>query len=141
MPIDNTLDSVISHYLKNKFRTLGAHLPRSRKVLSELLQEDYPEVLLHDGSQHFFQKKELARLAQMLSGEEPATLRLPMILEVKSNQEGVIVHSETGTEAKIFTEILGMPVSWKEGVVMISRAQLAPLRKVLKTSTVYVFAP
>lgn len=56
-----------------------AHLPHNQISLTELLKEKYPRVSCNDGSNHFFKRKELDYLSQMLNNYEQRVLRLPVI--------------------------------------------------------------
>lgn len=140
MRIDNPApDSVFESCLKDGMKTLNAHLPRKRKTLSELLEEKHPHVECGDGDAHFFKKKELEHLAGMLDNNEKQTLLLPIIIEVGSVEGGMAVRSKTGIEAKVFSKILDMPIPCTSDIITIFRPQLNVLRKVLKTTTQYVF--
>ncbi|HOO90164.1 MAG TPA: DUF61 family protein [Syntrophales bacterium] len=125
--------------LKNDLKTLNAHLPRKRKTLTELLEEGHPHVECGDGSTHFFKKKELEYLSEILNNTEKQMLLLPIIIEVGSAEGGMAVRSKTGVEAKIFSRILEMPMTCTSDMIPIYRPQLQVLRNVLKTSTQYVF--
>lgn len=125
--------------LKGDLKTLNAHLPRRRKSLSELLEEKRPHVECGDGSTHYFKKKELEYLTKILNNNEKKVLLLPIIIEVESEEGNLTVRSKTGIEAKIFSQILDMPIAFKLDMITIFRPQLAVLRKVLKTTTQYAF--
>jgi len=110
-----------------------------RKTLSELLEEKHPHVECGDGSTHALRKKELEYLAQMVDNEDKEALLLPIIIEVGSGEGRLVVRSKTGTEAKIFSRILEMPISYRSDMITIFKPQLQVLRRVLKTTTQYVF--
>ncbi len=132
-------DRTFETSLKGDLKTLNSHLPRNRKPLSELLEEKRPHVACSDGSTHYFKKKELEYLAGILNNDEQRSLLLPIIIEVESDEGNLKVRSKTGTEAKIFSKILDMPVIFKPDMIIIFRPQLTVLRKVLKTTTQYAF--
>lgn len=134
MPIDN-----FAGRLKGEFRVLNAHLPRKRRSLTELLKEEHPHVICNDGSNHFFKRKELDYLSQMLDDCEQRVLLLPIIMEVNPDQIGVTIRSKKGIEAKIFSKVLGMFVVCKQNMITIGRPQLRIVRKALRTTTQYVF--
>ncbi len=139
MPTDQSPDGFVAGYLKNEFKALNAQIPRKRKSLTELLKEEHPHVACNDGSAHFFKKKELEYLSQMLYENEQTSLLLPIIIEIISDQGWVTVRSKGEAEAKIFSKILDMNVVCKDGLITIFRPQLTIVRKVLKTTTQYVF--
>lgn len=139
MRIDPGPDRIFESCLKGDTKALNAHLPRRRKTLGELLEEERPYVECGDGSTHVFKKKELEYLKQIVDNEDKETLFLPIIIEVGSREDRLVVRSKTGTEAKIFSRILEMPISWKSDTITIFKPQLQVLRRVLKTVTQYVF--
>jgi len=139
MRIDPGPDRIFESCLTGDTKALNAHLPRRRKTLGELLEEEHPHVECGDGSTHVFKKKELEYLRQIVDNESKETLFLPIIIEVGSREDRLVVRSKTGTEAKIFSRILEMPISWKSDTITIFKPQLQVLRRVLKTVTQYVF--
>ncbi len=139
MPSNKESDSFMPDYLKSELRTLNAHLPRRRKTLGALRKEEHPHIDCSDGSLHYFKKDEIEYLAEILEEEEQSALMLPIILEIKSDDTGVNIRSKEGIEAKIFTKILDMDVSYKDDTVRIFKPQLGVIRKTLKTTTQYVF--
>lgn len=132
-------DRTFENCLKGDLKTLNAHLPRRRKSLSELLEEKCPHVECGDGSTHYFKKKELEYLTEILNNEEKQMLLLPIIIEVGSDEGNLTIRSKIGIEGKIFSKILDMPIACKLDVITIFRPQLTVLRKVLKTTTQYAF--
>ena len=139
MRIDPGPDRAFENCLTGDMKTLNAHLPRRRKTLSELLEEECPHVECGDGSTHVFRKKELEYLAQVVDNEDRETLLLPIVIAVGSGEGRLVVRSKTGTEAKIFSRILEMPITYRSDMITIFKPQLQVLRRVLKTTTQYVF--
>ncbi len=140
MPTDPPSNGLIQGYLRDEFRVLNAQLPRRRKPLAKLLQEEHPYVMCNDGSAHFFKRKELEYLSQILSYDEQEALLLPIIMEVTVDQSGVTIISEEGTEAKVLSRVLDMTVAYEQEKITIFRSQLSLVRKTLKTTTQYVFS-
>lgn len=139
MPTNDASNGFPGQTLRDEFKVMNAHLPRKQRSLTELLKEKHPHVMCKDGRVHFFKRKELEDLSQMLDKTEQDVLLLPIILEVTSDQGGVTIRSKTGTEAKVFSKSLGMPVVCKQGVITIFSPQLSVVRRSLKTTTQYVF--
>ncbi len=144
MPIEQEKDDVIARYLGSELSSVNAQLPKKRKTLSQLLHEEHPRVSCLDGSEHFFRIDELRFLASILEDHERDDLLLPMIIEVHSGRSDMMVRSrrsdeEQGVEAKVFAEVLDMPVSVEKTGVRIYRSQLGAMRRALKTTTQYVF--
>ena len=52
--------------LKKQVVSLNKHLPRRRKTLAELLEEERPHVLGADGTRHRFKNVELEKIAGMI---------------------------------------------------------------------------
>jgi len=140
MRIDPGPDRVLESCLTGDMKALNAHLPRRRKTLRELQEEERPHVECGDGSTHSFRKKELEYLAQMLDNEDKEALLLPIIIEVGQGEGRLTVRSKTGIEAKIFSRILEMPIACRSDIITIFKPQLQVLRRVLKTTTQYVFS-
>jgi len=139
MHIDPGPDRIFESCLEGDIKTLNAHLPRRRKTLRELQEEERPHVECGDGSTHSFRKKDLEYLAQMLDNEDKAMLLLPIVIEVGHGEGRMVVRSKTGIEAKIFSRILDMPIARRSDMITIFKPQLHVLRRVLKTTTQYVF--
>jgi hypothetical protein len=134
-------EKILQEYLKNELKVLNAHLPRYRKPLSELLDEEYPYVICNDGSSHFFKKKELEYLASIIDSDEQEVLLLPILIELMPNQSEVRVLCKEGVEEKIISRILDMPIVREQKSLLIYKPQLGLLRRTLKTTTQYVFSP
>jgi uncharacterized protein (UPF0216 family) len=141
MHTDPPSDSLIGGYLRDDVRILNAHIPRKRKSLAQLHDEEHPHVICNDGNAHYFRKRELDFLSQMISTEEQRTLLLPIMLEVTHDSGEIIIRTKEGTEAKILSRILNMSIVHRNNKIIIYRPQLSIVRKVLKTSTQYVFFP
>lgn len=107
--------------------------------MRELLEEENPHVACGDGSRHIFKKKELEYLARIVENESEEIFYLPIIIEVGSREDRVVVRSKTGIEAKLFSRILEMPIACKSETITLFKPQLQVLRRVLKTTTQYVF--
>ena len=133
-------EKMLQQCLKGELRVLNAHLPRQQRPLSDLLGEEYPYVICSDGSTHLFKKKELEHLARMIDTEEQKVLFLPMLIELGTNQDEAAIICKEGIEEKIISKILDMPLTYKQGRITIYRPQLGVLRKVLRTTTQYIFS-
>ena len=127
--------------LRGELRVLNAYLPCGQKTLSDLLGEEYPNVVCNDGSTHLFKRKELKYLASMLDADEQEALLLPMLIEVNSGQGEMAIICQGAVEEKVISKILDMPVTPKQKRIVIYKPQLALIRKPLKTTTQYLFSP
>ena len=141
MPNELPYQRMLQESLRGELRVLNAHLPRTQKPLSDLLGEDYPNVACNDGSTHLFKRKELEYLASMLDTDEQKALLLPMLIEVNPYQSEMAIISRGEAEEKVISKILKMPITPKQKRITIYKPQLAVLRKLLRTTTQYVFSP
>ncbi len=141
MPNGLPYERMLQECLRGEFRLVNAGLPRNQKTLSDLLHEEYPHTVCSDGSTHLFKRRELEYLASIVNVTEQEALLLPMIIELGENQAEAAVMCQGETEEKVISKILDMPVTCEQGRIRIYKPQLALLRKILKTTTQYVFSP
>jgi uncharacterized protein (UPF0216 family) len=139
MPSKTPSDRVIEGYLFDDVKVLNAQIPKKRKSLEELRHEEKPHVLCMDGSPHHFRKRELETLSRMVTVEERHELLLPILMEVTSDRTEVIIRARSGVEAKVLSAVLDMTLNVRDNKITIFRPQVQVLRKMLKTTTQYVF--
>ncbi len=132
---------MLQECLKGELRVLNAHLPCKQKPLSDLLSEEYPNIVCNDGSTHLFKRKELEYLASILDSSDQKALLLPMLIEVNSDQGEMVIICRGEVEEKVISKILDMPVTPEKKGILIYKPQLALIRKPLKTTTQYLFSP
>jgi uncharacterized protein (UPF0216 family) len=70
--------------LKKQILSLNRHLPRQRKSLKELLEEDKPHVVGVDGTRQRFKTSEIKKIAEMIPIDQHHLLKLPIYLEIES---------------------------------------------------------
>ncbi len=141
MPNELPYQRMLQESLRGELRVLNAHLPCEQKPLSDLLGEEYPNVVCNDGSTHLFKRKELEYLASMLDTDEQEALLLPMLIEVNPGQGEMAIICQGEMEEKVISKILDMPVTPKQKRIVLYKPQLALIRKPLKTTTQYLFSP
>jgi hypothetical protein len=127
--------------LKSELGVVNAHLPSKQKPLSDLLDEEYPHILCCDGSTHLFRRKELKYLAGLLDADEQKKLLLPILIEVGAAEGEMAVICPGVVVEKAVSKVLDMPVTRRQDRVVIYKPQLAILRKLLRTTTQYLFHP
>ena len=138
---EESSDRILEEYFSTEFRVLNAHLPKLRKPLAELIKEEHPCVLLNDGSAHFFKRKELDYLASILTEDEQELLKLPILIEITPGQSDIgVMAGGQSIEAKVLSEVVGMPVADDKGNIKMYKSQLGEIRSRLKTTTQYLFA-
>lgn len=141
LPDELPYQRMLQECLRGELRVLNAYLPCEQKPLSNLLGEEYPNVVGNDGSTHLFKRKELEYLASMLDTGKQEALLLPMLIEVNPSQGEVAIICRGEVEEKVISKILDMPVTTKQERIMIYKPQLSLIRKLLKTTTQYLFSP
>ncbi len=131
--------SKIEEYLEKELRIVNKHLPYRRVALSELLEQEFPHVVLRDGTLHYFKRRELEYLASIIPREEWSKLYLPIIIEIRPELgEGVgVIRGEV--EVKIVSKILNININRKAKQLIIYRPQIMLLRQILPTTTQYAF--
>jgi len=134
-------ERMLQECLKGELRVVNAHLPSKQKPLSDLLGEEYPHVLCNDGSVHLFSRKELKYLASLIDTDEQKALLLPILIEVSAGQGEMAIICPGEVEEKVISKILDMPLTPRQKKVMIYKLQLAIVRKLLRTTTQYLFPP
>ena len=141
--MDNELpyERMLQECLKSELRVVNAHLPSKQKPLLDLLDEEYPHILCRDGSTHLFKKKELRYLAGLLDADEQKELLLPILINVSAGGDEMVVICPGMMAEKVISKVLDMPVSRRQDRVVIYKPQLAILRKLLRTTTQYLFHP
>ncbi len=134
-------DKILQECLKGELRIINAHLPSKQKPLSDLLSEEYPHVLCRDGSTHLFKRKELKYLAGLLDAEEQKELSLPILIGVVAGVGEIVILCPGAVEEKVISKILDMPLTRGKKGIVIYKPQLAIIRKLLRTTTQYLFPP
>lgn len=124
-------------------QTLNRHLPRKRKTLKELLLEDRPSIESLDGSTHFFDKKELEKLASIVPEWEHGRLRLPIYLEMSSGMERGTIKISGRLECRVISIILhegeAEKVTEERAAMTIYYPHLMKLRRELSSTTQFMF--
>lgn len=121
--------------LKKQIFSLNRHLPRKRKNLKELLQEDKPHVIGGDGTRHRFKRDELQKISELIPEKEQERLKLPIYLEIESETSGTRVAG--GPELKVICSILEREDCGRE--MYIYKPDLRIIRRQLPTTTQYIF--
>jgi uncharacterized protein (UPF0216 family) len=105
------------------------------------LTDDRPSVSCNDGTIHIFKRRELEYLAGMLEKDELKSLLLPVLIEVNPGDGEIVIICRSEVEVKLFSAVLDMPLTAKQGRITIHKPQLAVIRKHMKTTTQYIFSP
>ena len=118
---------------------INLHLPRLRKTLARLLEEDEPRIQLRDGSYHYFRKNELELISGLIEKEEAEILRLPIILEITRTWHGYF-RVRGRTEVKVIEKLLGQyDILEEKTETILPRYLLPKIRRALPTTTTYAF--
>ena len=121
--------------LKKQIVNMNRHIPRKRKSLLELLNEEKPHVLGADGTRHRFHKAEINELAEIIPKTEHNLLKLPIYIEIDANSSGARITGKQ--ECEILRKILKEKCENSE--IFIYRPYIKILRNKLPTTTQYIF--
>jgi len=136
---DLPYERLLQESLKHELKVVNAHLPTEQKPLSDLLREEYPHVVCKDGTTHLFSRKELRYLVGLIDAEEQKSLLLPLLIEVGAGSGEMAVLCPGETAAKVIAGVLDMTVTPRQSKITIYKPQLAVIRRVLRTTTQYIF--
>ena len=121
--------------VKKQIFSLNRHLPRRRKTLAELLEEEKPHVIGADGTRHRFRNAEIKKLATLIDEKDYKNLKLPIYIEIDPNKGGSRIAGRL--ETKIICKILNLNSC--ENEVFIYKPDIKELRKEYPTATQYIF--
>lgn len=127
------LDS--DNLLKKQVISLNRHIPRRRKNLAELLEEEKPHVVGADGTRHRFKNAELKKIATLIDKSEYKNLKLPIYIEIESTTSGARIAGRL--ETQIICKILKIDPCKRE--LFIYRPEIRVLRSEFPTATQYIF--
>ena len=122
--------------LKKQVVSLNRHLPRRRKTLAELLEEERPHVVGADGTRHRFKNVELKKIADIIDKEDYKKLKLPIYIEIESTTSGAAIKGPL--ETQIACKILEIQTNCKNEI-FIYRPQIRKLRSEFPSATQYIF--
>jgi uncharacterized protein (UPF0216 family) len=121
--------------VKKQVLSLNRHLPRRRKNLAELLEEEKPHVMGSDGTRHRFRNAEIKKLASMIEEKEYKNLKLPIYIEIDSTSSASRITGRL--ETALICEILNLDPCKRE--LFIYRPDIKKLRNEFPTATQYIF--
>lgn len=94
---------------------LNAGLVVEKKTLARLVQEPEPACRTREGDPYPFDRQALGRFAAVLTGEETATLRLPLTLTVRGDSDDAILTDELGAKALRAVEKFDRAFAFRDG--------------------------
>ncbi len=121
--------------IKKQVLSLNRHLPRRRKNLAELLEEEKPHVMGSDGTRHRFRNAEIKKLASMIEEKEYKNLKLPIYIEIDSTSSASRITGRL--ETVLICKILNLDPCKRE--LFIYRPDIKKLRNEFPTATQYIF--
>ncbi len=116
---------------------INRHLPRRRKTLAELLEEERPHVVNRDGTKHYFKREELDRLAEILPKYLHGRLKLPILIELGYSGTAIV---RGKAEVRVVCEILGEEWKFGQERVELNYLDVRKVRRELPTTTQYMFS-
>ena len=130
-------EEIINYFLKDELKAIHSYLPRKRKTLTQLLQEEYPHVQTRDGGVHMFRRSEL-KYANELLGKESDDLLLPTYLEMRPEFTQTVAILEDATAIKLVSKILDVP---PEKPLYLYPVHIEQLRRKIGTLIYYLISP
>ncbi|MCD6323750.1 MAG: DUF61 family protein [Desulfurococcales archaeon] len=130
-------DQILHYFLRDELRVINSSLPRKRKTLEELLKEEIPYVLTHDGGSHMFRKSELV-LAKKTLGDEARNLNLPILLEFLPTEKETVAETSDPVAIKLIAKLLGIP---EVKPLRLYPTHLKELRSKIGTLIIYLLSP
>ncbi|MGB9937469.1 MAG: DUF61 family protein [Methanobacterium sp.] len=121
--------------VKKQILSLNRHLPRRRKNLAELLEEEKPHVLGADGTRHRFRSAELKKIASLIDEKDYKNLKLPLYIEIDSTSSSSRINGRL--ETKLVCKILNLKQCKDE--LFIYKPDIKKLRIEFPTATQYIF--
>lgn len=121
--------------VKKQILSLNRHLPRRRKNLAELLEEEKPHVLGADGTRHRFKKDELKKIALLIDEKNYKNLKLPLYIEIDSTSSSSRINGRL--ESQLVCKILNIEPCKDE--LFIYKLDIKKLRSEFPTATQYIF--
>lgn len=130
-------EEIINYFLKDELKAIHSYLPRKRKTLTQLLQEEYPHVQTRDGGVHMFRKSEL-RYAIEILGSESDKLLLPIYLEMRPEFTQTVAILEDPVAIKLVSRIVDLTPSKP---MYLYPVQIEQLRRKIGTLIYYLISP
>ncbi len=138
----------LEKFLDAELSNLNLHLPLKRKSLEDLLKEDEPQVILKNREIHYFDKKEIEKIASILPKYVHPQFYLPIILlrvvdygkgvyTINEGKRGLFVLLKLTGETDDFYELFMTRESNKK---FLNPLDIVKIRKALPTTTVIGFA-
>ncbi len=128
---------LLNYFLRDELRVINSSIPRERKTLEELLNENIPYVLTHDGGSHMFRRGELL-LAKEVLGDDAGSLKLPILLELLPAERETVAEISDPVAIKLVSKILGVP---EARPLRLYPAHLRELRTKIGTLLIHLLSP
>lgn len=88
--------------MKEEVRRLNEHLPKTRKSLKTLLEEETPAVETQDGRSIIMKKKELEKFAEIVPTHLQDKIQLPIVVQRRFDL-GKSIYTAMGNKLEEFT--------------------------------------
>ncbi len=129
---------IVFRILKKEILDIQRYLPKSRKSLAELLNENPPQVVNRDGSIHTFRREELLKMSRYLSKEDHKKLLLPIYIELGKLRGYGRVRGNVA--CKVILNVLGKKEKNDEKIeeIYLNRAEIMKIRDKFPTTTQFL---
>ncbi|MEM0078724.1 MAG: DUF61 family protein [Nitrososphaerota archaeon] len=96
-------------WLRRQLKHLTSNTPRFKLRLEELLQMENPYVELISGEKHYFDRRELEELRNILPGELASRLKLPLVFKRSLESSESLYYIDGGLdEVEAVKKIVGL---------------------------------
>ena len=138
LPLEN--NDLYKKFLELELKIVNKHLPYRRMSLEQLSKMKTPHIILRDGTIHLIDREEINFLNKLIEDpEEKRSLLIPIVIEVNpSYGEGSYVIRDP-IAIKVVAKILS--IKNPSTPLILYRPQIFYLRRILRTTTTFVFIP
>ncbi len=138
LPLEN--NDLYRKFLELELKIVNKHLPYRRVSLEQLSKMETPHIILRDGTIHLIDRDEINFLNELIEDpKEKRSLLIPIVIEVNPGYgEGSYIIRDS-IAIRVVAKILG--IENPSTPLILYRPQIFYLRRILRTTTTFVFIP
>lgn len=99
---ESQIEKIFEAMIEEEVRKLSYYLPKTRKTLKILLEEDTPSVETQDGKSILMKKEEMAKLSDIVPSYLQDKIQLPIIIQRRFDL-GKSIYTVMGNKLEEFT--------------------------------------